>query len=126
MSKKADDKQTAATRAEAGDSGSSGDIGFSDAMAELEAILERIEGEEIDIDRLAEELGRAAELLETCRGKIRRAEVEVTQIVQSLEDSESEAGDDDAEEEAEKEAEAEGGTGDLDWDEEDGDDDIPF
>ena len=28
---------------------------------------------------------RAAELLELCRGRIRKAEVEVTQIVQSLE-----------------------------------------
>jgi exodeoxyribonuclease VII small subunit len=54
-------------------------------MDELEGILERIEGEEIDIDRLAEELRRATQLLELCRGKIRRAEVEVTQIVQSLE-----------------------------------------
>jgi hypothetical protein len=33
----------------------------------------------------AEELRRAAELLETCRAKIRRAELEVTQIVQRLE-----------------------------------------
>jgi exodeoxyribonuclease VII small subunit len=58
---------------------------FRQAMDELEGILERIEGEEIDIDRLAEELRRAAELLDLCRGKIRKAEVEVTQIVQSLE-----------------------------------------
>lgn len=58
---------------------------FRAAMDELEGILERIEGEEVDIDRLAEELRRAAWLLELCRGKIRKAEVEVTQIVQSLE-----------------------------------------
>ncbi len=57
-------------------------------MDELEGILERIEGEEIDIDRLAAELRRAAQLLDLCRGKIRKAEVEVTQIVQSLEDPE--------------------------------------
>ena len=63
-------------------------LSFRDAMEELEGILERIEGEEIDIDRLAEELRRAAQLLEVCRGKIRKAEVEVTQIVQSLEQGE--------------------------------------
>lgn len=62
--------------------------GFREAMDELEGILERIEGEEIDIDRLAEELRRAAQLLDLCRGKIRKAEVEVTQIVQSLEEEE--------------------------------------
>ena len=58
--------------------------GFTAAMAELEAILSRIEAEEIDVDALAAELRRAAELLEVCRGKIRRAEAEVTQIVQQL------------------------------------------
>ncbi len=61
------------------------EIGFSAAMQELEAILGRIESEEVDIDQLAEELGRAAELLELCRGRIRKAEVEVSQIVQGLE-----------------------------------------
>jgi exodeoxyribonuclease VII small subunit len=64
-------------------------LSFREAMDELEGILERIEGEEIDIDRLAEELRRAAQLLDLCRGKIRKAEVEVTQIVQSLEGEES-------------------------------------
>jgi exodeoxyribonuclease VII small subunit len=62
-------------------------LGFREAMVELEGILARIEGEEIDIDQLAEELRRAAQLLDLCRGKIRKAEVEVTQIVQSLEDN---------------------------------------
>jgi exodeoxyribonuclease VII small subunit len=61
-------------------------LSFREAMDELEGILERIEGEEIDIDQLAEELRRAAQLLDLCRGKIRKAEVEVTQIVQSLEE----------------------------------------
>jgi len=55
-------------------------------MDELQAILSRIEDDETDIDALAGELQRAAQLLEVCRGKIRQAEVEVTQIVQSLEE----------------------------------------
>ncbi len=59
---------------------------FSEALIELEAILRRIESEETDIDRLADELKRAAELLDLCRAKIRRAEVEVTQIVQKIEE----------------------------------------
>jgi exodeoxyribonuclease VII small subunit len=61
---------------------------FRDAMEELEGILERIESEEIDVDELATNLRRATQLLEICRGKIRKAEVEVTQIVQSLDDGE--------------------------------------
>jgi exodeoxyribonuclease VII small subunit len=63
---------------------------FREAIDELERILARIEGEEVDVDRLAEELRRAAELLEVCRAKIRRAEVEVTQIVQGIEGREGE------------------------------------
>lgn len=61
------------------------EIGFGQAIRELEEILAGIEGEETDLDRLAAELKRAAELLELCRTKIRKAEVEVTQIVQQLE-----------------------------------------
>jgi exodeoxyribonuclease VII small subunit len=61
------------------------EIKFGAAMAELEKILRRIEGEETDIDELAAELRRATHLLELCRSKIRKAEIEVTQIVQSLE-----------------------------------------
>ncbi len=60
---------------------------FRAAMEELEGILERIEGEEIDIDQLAQELRRAALLLDICRGKIRKAEIEVTQIVQRVEEA---------------------------------------
>jgi len=67
-------------------------LSFGAAMQELEGILSRVEGEEIDIDELAEELKRAAELLEVCRTKIRRAEVEVSQIVQTLEEPEEQPG----------------------------------
>jgi exodeoxyribonuclease VII small subunit len=66
-------------------SSGAGEPGFTAAMRELEAILLRIESDELDIDHLAEELRRATALLELCRGKIRRAELEVTEIVQKLE-----------------------------------------
>ena len=58
---------------------------FSVAIQELEAILERIDNDAVDIDGLAGELKRATELLELCREKIRKAEVEVGQIVAKLE-----------------------------------------
>jgi len=61
------------------------EIGFGEAIRELEQILAGIEGEEVDLDRLALELERAARLLELCRSKIRKAELEVSQIVQKLE-----------------------------------------
>ncbi len=64
----------------------SNELGFGEAMEQLEGILRQVESEEIDIDELAEELRQATKLLELCREKIRKAEVEVTQIVQSLEE----------------------------------------
>ena len=60
------------------------EVSFSDALAELEQILGRLERDDVDLDRLAAELGRAAELLEVCRGKIRKAELEVSHIVEKL------------------------------------------
>lgn len=67
------------------------DLRFGEAIEQLEGILSRVEAEEIDIDELADQLKVAAELLELCRSKIRRAEVEVTQIVQALEEAEAES-----------------------------------
>lgn len=58
--------------------------GFNAAVQELETILQRIDSDTVDVDRLAVEVRRATELLELCRGKIRKAEVEVHQIVQQL------------------------------------------
>ena len=60
-------------------------VSFADAMERLEEILRRIESEQIDIDELGTELKQATALLELCRGKIRRAEVEVNQILETLE-----------------------------------------
>jgi exodeoxyribonuclease VII small subunit len=72
-------------------SGAGEELGFTEAIRELEGILAGIEGEEVDLDKLAAELQRAAALLELCRAKIRKADLEVSQIVQKLE-SESEGG----------------------------------
>lgn len=64
---------------------------FGAALAELETILRRIEGDQVDIDLLAAELRRAAVLLELCRGKVRRAETEVNEILTRFGAAEDEA-----------------------------------
>lgn len=72
---------------EAGGTASSApEVSFSETLAELEQILGRIERDDVDLDRLAAELGRAAELLEVCRRKIRKAELEVSHIVEQLDE----------------------------------------
>ena len=60
------------------------EIGYADALAELEAILEEIEDDAVDVDVLAAKVKRGAELLRVCRGRITAAKVEVTQIVAEL------------------------------------------
>lgn len=61
------------------------DIGYADALAELEGILEEIEGDAVDVDVLAARVKRAAELLRVCRGRITAARDEVGRIVADLE-----------------------------------------
>jgi exodeoxyribonuclease VII small subunit len=72
----------------------SAEIGYADALAELEAILEEIEDDAVDVDVLATRVKRAAELLRVCRSRITAARVEVTQIVAEL-DTAPAAGDGD-------------------------------
>lgn len=62
-----------------------GDIGYGEALAELEGILAEIEDDAVDVDVLAARVRRAAELLRVCRDRIAAARVEVTQIVADLE-----------------------------------------
>lgn len=70
------------------------ELRFGQAMERLESILRRIEEEEIDIDELGERVKEATKLIELCRAKIRKADLEVTQIVQALEEpGESESSD---------------------------------
>ena len=60
-------------------------IGYGDALAELERILDEIEDDAVDVDVLATRVRRAAELLRVCRDRITAARIEVTQIVADLE-----------------------------------------
>jgi exodeoxyribonuclease VII small subunit len=60
-------------------------IGYGDALAELESILAEIEDDAVDVDVLATRVRRAAELLRVCRDRNASARVEVTQIVADLE-----------------------------------------
>ncbi len=61
------------------------EIGYAEALVELETILTEIEDDTVDVDVLATRVKRAAELLRVCRDRITAAQVEVTQIVAGLE-----------------------------------------
>jgi len=81
-------------------SGNDEAIGYADAMHELEAILDELEGDELDVDVLAERVRRASELIKLCRSRITRAQDDVARIVADLEDFDTGDGDDTDDEDA--------------------------
>jgi exodeoxyribonuclease VII small subunit len=61
------------------------EISYVDALAELERILDELDGDEVDVDVLGARVKRAAELLRLCRDRIAGARFEVEQVVAELE-----------------------------------------
>ena len=70
------------------------EIGYADAMRELDDILEELERDDLDVDVLAARVQRASELIQLCRGRIARAQADVDRIVTDLESLERRATDD--------------------------------
>ena len=61
------------------------EIGYGDAMRELDEILEELERDDLDVDVLAARVQRASELIQLCRGRIARAQADVDRVVTDLE-----------------------------------------
>jgi exodeoxyribonuclease VII small subunit len=61
------------------------EISYVEALAELERILDELDGDEVDVDVLGSRVKRAAELLRLCRDRIAGARFEVEQVVAELE-----------------------------------------
>jgi len=76
---------------------SDAEIGYADAMAELESILDDLEDDDLDVDVLASRVERASTLITLCRDRIGAARVQVERVVASLDDAAPtpDAGDDD-------------------------------
>jgi len=67
-------------------------IGYADALAELDAILRELEGSDVDVDRLADRVARAADLIQLCRDRISRARLRIDEVIVDL-DASSDLGD---------------------------------
>lgn len=61
------------------------DMTYAAALAELEAILKKMQGDECDIDRLVVYTRRASELLNECRRRLTVTDEELTAILTKLE-----------------------------------------
>jgi exodeoxyribonuclease VII small subunit len=59
-------------------------LSFSEAVAEVEDIVARLEGEQTDVDELAGEVKRAVELIAACRARLEKTDGEVRELVAQL------------------------------------------
>jgi exodeoxyribonuclease VII small subunit len=59
-------------------------LSYPEALAELERILDRLEHDEPDVDRVADDVARATELIGHCRSRISDARIKVDQVVAGL------------------------------------------
>ena len=59
-------------------------ISYTEAMQELERIVEEIEQGEITVDTLSEKVKRASELIKVCKAKLTSTEEDVNTILKDL------------------------------------------
>ena len=67
-------------------------LSFGEAVSEVEEILAGLEQDEVDIDRLGEEVKRAVELIQVCRDKLEKTDREVRDLVAGLQAAPAEEG----------------------------------
>ena len=59
-------------------------LSYADAVAELDEILDRLEHDEPDVDRVATDVARASALIAHCRERISSARLRVDEVVGTL------------------------------------------
>jgi exodeoxyribonuclease VII small subunit len=57
------------------------DIKYEAAYAELQAIVRKMENDELDIDQMSEQLKRAQELIKLCKDKLTKTDEEIRKIL---------------------------------------------
>lgn len=60
------------------------EIGYAEALAELEKILAELERADVDVDVLATRVQRASELIRLCRDRIGNARLRIDGVVGGL------------------------------------------
>jgi len=59
-------------------------IGYADALSELDVILRELDGSDVDVDRLADRVARAADLIALCRDRIGNARLRIDEVIADL------------------------------------------
>ncbi len=60
------------------------DQSYTDAIQELQKILDKLESGDVDVDVLTEEIKRASALLKLCKEKLYKTDVEIKKILDNL------------------------------------------
>lgn len=68
------------------------ELGYAAALDELDEILRELEGSDVDVDRLADRVARAADLIDMCRTRISDARLRIDGVIADL-DAASDLGD---------------------------------
>ncbi|WP_101688809.1 exodeoxyribonuclease VII small subunit [Dysgonomonas massiliensis] len=58
---------------------------YGEAMQELQEIMQRIENEDLDVDRLLEDVKKAATLIKFCKEKLFKTNDEIQKILDKIE-----------------------------------------
>ena len=66
-------------------------VGYAAALTELDGILRELETADVDVDRLADRVSRAAALITLCRERISNARLQIDDVIADL-DAASESG----------------------------------
>jgi exodeoxyribonuclease VII small subunit len=64
--------------------GSVEDLGYAEALQELEEILSELERPDVDVDVLADRVERASALIRLCRDRIGNARLQIDSVVDGL------------------------------------------
>lgn len=57
------------------------EIKYEEAVAQLEAIVDKMENDELDIDQLSDQLKRAKELVKLCKDKLTKTDEEIKKLL---------------------------------------------
>jgi exodeoxyribonuclease VII small subunit len=59
-------------------------LGYAQALDELDQILRELEGTDVDVDRLADRVARATQLIAVCRQRITAAKLRIDEVIADL------------------------------------------
>jgi len=59
-------------------------ISYSEAIGEIESIIEKMDNKELDIDALSENVSRVTELIKICKSKLKTTEEQIEKTLNEI------------------------------------------